>query len=313
MSSAGVHPKKRRSMLVVGVVLVLFSLEKSEIFGELPALEAKNQAVYELSQSHRLVAFRQAVPAERSLSERDPVLLAHRGVVRHAPENTLPAFAVAIELGVSIELDVYQTRDGQLAVIHDNTVDRTTNGTGDVTQMTMAEVRRLDAGSWFHPSFSGLQVPTLDEVLELVRQRQRNPVTIALNMKVISPGIEEKIVRLVEKHDLFGQLFAFGQPADSSRRFKKVNPKLRTTVVKIYDSKQFADALNNPLADCLWVGFVPGRNEMDEAHRLGRQVWLSLHIGQRRPEIWDQARASRMDGICTDWPLECRALWRSGK
>ncbi|MBP90462.1 MAG: hypothetical protein CMJ64_27775 [Planctomycetaceae bacterium] len=242
--------------------------------------------------------------------QREPALLAHRGLVRHAPENTLPAFAAAVELGLSIELDVYQTSDKQLVVIHDKTVDRTTNGSGEVTKMTLAEIRELDAGSWFHPRYAGLKVPTLEEAFQLIRERQRKPVTIALNMKVISPGIEANIAKLVEKYDMFDQLFAFGQPEDSSKRFKQANPKLRTTEVKIYDSEHFARALKNPLADCLWVGFIPSRDEMSQARKLGKQVWLSLHIGDKRPDIWDKARASQMDGICTDWPLECRLLWR---
>jgi len=246
----------------------------------------------------------------KDLEKRDPILLSHRGLVRHAPENTLPAFAAAVELGLSIELDVYQTGDKQLVVIHDKTVDRTTNGTGEVTNMTLAEIRRMDAGSWFHPTYAGLKVPTLEEAFQLIRQRQRKPVTIALNMKVISPGIEANIVELVAKYDLFEQLFAFGQPEGSSRRFKQANPKLRTTEVKIYDSEHFSRALTNPLADCLWVGFIPSRYEMDQARGLGKQVWLSLHIGDKSLDIWDKARASRMDGICTDWPLECRLHWR---
>jgi len=263
-----------------------------------------------------LVAAIAAVSVEHGVAQsdpagREPLLLSHRGLVRHAPENTLPAFAAAVALGLSLELDVYQTRDGQLVVIHDTTVDRTTDGTGNVTQMTLAQVRKLDAGKWFHPRFAGLRVPTLDEVFQLIRQRQRTPVTIALNMKVISPGIEDKIAVLVEKHGLHKQLFAFGQPADSSRRFKRAHPKLRTTIVKIYDSSQFAGALQDPLADCLWVGFVPSPAEMQQAHQLGKQVWLSLNIGDKRPDIWDQARASHMDGICTDWPLECLAHWRT--
>ena len=241
----------------------------------------------------------------------DPILLSHRGLVRHAPENTIPAFEAAVALGASIELDVYQTRDGELVVIHDNTVDRTTNGTGTVGDMTLAQIRKLDAGSWFHPRFQGLKVPTLDEAFRVIKKRQRVPITIALNMKVISPRIEEKIVKLVKKHDLFDQLFAFGQPADSSRRFKAANRRLKTTIVKIYDSAQFAAALKDPLGDCLWVGFVPSREQMKQAHQLKKQVWLSLKIGDRRPDIWDKARDSGMDGICTDWPLECRLHWRS--
>ena len=251
--------------------------------------------------------------AQPDLGSIEPILLAHRGLVRHAPENTLPAFEAAVALDAAIELDVYQTRDGQLVVIHDNTVDRTTNGTGEIGNLTLAQIRTLDAGSWFHSRFRGLQVPTLEEVFRLIRQRQRTPITIALNMKVILPDIEKKIVYLVEKYDLFDQLFAFGQPTDSSRRFKEASPKLRTAIVKISNSKEFAAALQDPLADCLWVGFIPDRREMDHAHRRNKQVWLSLKIGDRCPDIWDRARASGMDGICTDWPLECRLHWRTSR
>ena len=256
-----------------------------------------------------------AAPSETETNESsgDPILLAHRGLVQHAPENTLPSFAAAIELGLSIELDVYQTRDAHLVVIHDKTVDRTTNGTGEVTEMTLAEIRKLDAGSWFDPRFTGEKVPTLEEVFKLTRERQRTPVTIALNMKVISPGIEENIVRLVEKYELFDQLFAFGQSSDSSHRFKQANSKLRTTVyLNDSEADQFTAALGDPLADCLWVRFIPSAEAMERARQLGKQVWLALHIGENRPDIWDEARANKIDGICTDWPLVCSRHWRLG-
>lgn len=241
----------------------------------------------------------------------DPILLAHRGLVEHAPENTLPAFAAAIELGLSIELDVYQTRDEHLVIIHDKTVDRTTNGTGEVTKMTLADIRKLDAGSWFDRRFNGEKVPTLEEVFKLIRERQRTPVTIALNMKVISPGIEENIVKLVETYGLFDQLYAFGQPSDSSHRFKQANPKLQTTVyLNNSESDQFVATLQDPLADCLWVHFMPNAEEVEQAHKLGKQVWFALHIGEKQPDVWDKARAIKIDAICTDWPLECSQHWR---
>ena len=244
-------------------------------------------------------------------SDADPILLAHRGLVRHAPENTLPGFAAAIALGLSIELDVYQTRDKHLVVIHDKTVDRTTNGAGEVVNMTLAEICKLDAGSWFDPRFAGEKVPTLKEVFRLICERQRTSVSIGLNMKVISPGIEQNIVELVEKYNLFDQLFAFGQSSDSSRRFKEANPKLRTTVyLNDSEADRFAAALRNPLADCLWVRFIPDAEAMEQARKLGKQVWLALHIGENRPDIWDKARAGKMDGICTDWPLACSLHWR---
>ena len=253
----------------------------------------------------------------------EPAVLAHRGLRQYAPENTLPAFAAAIELGLSFELDVYQTSDEGLVVIHDETVDRTTDGTGDVTQMAMADVRSLDAGRWFHPSFAGVKVPTLEEVFQLTLQRQRTPVTIGLNLKTISRRIEENIAAVVEKYNLFGQAFAFGQPADSSRRFKEANMKMRTGARVpgwSYDEEQFDKLLDDPLADCLGtVDFVPSARETERAHRLGKQVFLALNadlpeeIGDHRPNtnaMWDEAQLNQMDGIYTDFPLECLWRWR---
>ena len=256
----------------------------------------------------------------------EPAVIAHRGLREYAPENTLPAFAAAIEVGLSLELDVYQTSDGGLVVIHDGTVDRTTDGAGKVTQMAMADIRKLDAGRWFHPSFAGVKVPTLGEVFQLILQRQRTPITIALNMKVISPGIEKNIVAIVERYNLFDQLFAFGQEPDSSGRFKEANMMMRTGARVpgwSYDKVQFDKLLNDPLADCLWtVDFVPSAQETGRAHTLGKQVLLSLNsdmpmdIDDDRPDNgveWDEARLNKLYGILTDFPLECLRRWRMAR
>ena len=136
-------------------------------------------------------------------------------------------------------------------MIHNSPVDRTTNGSGRASDLTPDEIRKLDTGEWFHPGFSGLKIPTLGKVLRLIREKPRRPVWIAINVKVISPGIEEKIVRLVEPSDLLKQVFAFGQPPESSRRFKIANPKLKTTVFKIYDYGHPSRALTDLLATVL--------------------------------------------------------------
>ena len=97
--------------------------------------------------------------------------IAHRGASGYAPENTLAAFRRAVSQGVTfIETDLHLTRDAHFVAIHDETVERTTSGRGDVHQMTLAEVRRLDAGSWFASEFIGERVPTLMEVLEFARK-----------------------------------------------------------------------------------------------------------------------------------------------
>jgi len=100
-----------------------------------------------------------------------PVLVtAHRGFSGDAPENTLAAFKKAMEVGSDMmELDVRFSKDGQIVVMHDDTLDRTTNGRGKVSDYTLKELKQFDAGSWFAPQFSGEHIPTLVEVLELAK------------------------------------------------------------------------------------------------------------------------------------------------
>ncbi len=98
-----------------------------------------------------------------------PSVVAHRGYSAVAPENTLPALAAAVHAGADwIEFDVRTTLDGVPVVFHDRTVDRTTDGTGSVWELTIDQVDRLDAGSWFSQAFAGVHVPHLDEVLDLL-------------------------------------------------------------------------------------------------------------------------------------------------
>jgi glycerophosphoryl diester phosphodiesterase len=98
---------------------------------------------------------------------RKPWIIAHRGASGHAPENTLAALERAVQLGATfVEVDVHLTRDARFVVIHDGTVDRTTNGHGAVHDFTLAELREFDAGLWFDRQFSGQRIPTLEEVLE---------------------------------------------------------------------------------------------------------------------------------------------------
>ncbi|MGI6415939.1 MAG: glycerophosphodiester phosphodiesterase [Thermoguttaceae bacterium] len=105
----------------------------------------------------------------------EPILIGHRGLLRHAPENTMPALATCIELSFGFELDVYSSRDNQLVVIHNENLQGTTNGPNrPVGKLTVAELQQLDAGSWFHPAFKGVRIPTFEEVLAMgVHQKKR--------------------------------------------------------------------------------------------------------------------------------------------
>ena len=112
--------------------------------------------------------------------------IAHRGASAYAPENTLAAFGQALRLGChAVEFDVRLSRDRVPVVIHDATVDRTTNGRGAVRNMSVAELQRLDAGAWFGPQFAGARVPTLDEALAAVAA----PARCAIELKeVVEPA-----------------------------------------------------------------------------------------------------------------------------
>jgi glycerophosphoryl diester phosphodiesterase len=156
-----------------------------------------------------------------------PVNLAHRGASDMAPENTIEAFRLAVEAGAGgLELDVHMTRDGHIVVIHDAAVDRTTNGSGAVSQMALDELRRLDAGHNFSPDGGptrpyrgrGVRVPTLGEVL-----REFPGVAVNIEIKAGTPGIEETVLGVLREANALGRVLVVSTPHDIVKRFRKVS------------------------------------------------------------------------------------------
>lgn len=154
-----------------------------------------------------------------------PVNFAHRGASARRPENTLVAFREAVAAGSGgLELDVHMTRDGRIVVIHDDTVDRTTDGTGCVRDMTLAEVRRLDAGYRFTDDGTrtyrdrGLRVPTLEEVFEEFPDRSVN-----VEIKEDLPGIERAVLRTIREAGAGDRTLVAAQRHAVMRRFREVS------------------------------------------------------------------------------------------
>ena len=140
-------------------------------------------------------------------SEKNIYVAAHRGASASHPENTMEAFRAAIEMGVDqIETDVRITADGELVLIHDATVDRTTNGTGKVAQMTLAELQALDAGCKKDPAFTGAKIPTFRDLLELVKDHPTMTLDIELKeyptegWEEIAFSVCDKILALLEEY-----------------------------------------------------------------------------------------------------------------
>ncbi|HJQ29825.1 MAG TPA: glycerophosphodiester phosphodiesterase family protein, partial [Rubrobacter sp.] len=156
-----------------------------------------------------------------------PVNLAHRGASALAPENTLEAFRMAVEAGAGgLELDVHLTRDGHVVVIHDETVERTTNGTGSVSGMNLAELRGFDAGYRFSPDGGrtrpyggrGLRVPTLAEVLQ-----EFPGVAVNIDMKAVRPGIEAAVLEVLREAGAEGRALVVSSKHGAVRRFRRIS------------------------------------------------------------------------------------------
>ena len=128
-----------------------------------------------------------------------PLILAHRGASAQAPENTLAAFKLALEQGAhGFELDAKLSADGEVVVIHDSSVDRTTNGQGRVSQLDLTALRELDAGSFFSDQFTWEKIPTLAEVFETLGKRAIINVELT-NYKTPRDGLSDKVCELVQR------------------------------------------------------------------------------------------------------------------
>lgn len=128
-------------------------------------------------------------------------IIAHRGASDYAPENTLAAFDKAIQCNTDyLEFDIQMSEDGEIIVIHDSTVDRTTNGSGDIVQLNVNQLKKMDAGSWFNSSFTGEVIPTLDEVLK--RYKGKTNFLIEVKNPAMYEGIEGELVQRIRRNNL---------------------------------------------------------------------------------------------------------------
>ncbi|MBN1911259.1 MAG: DUF1080 domain-containing protein [Pirellulales bacterium] len=158
----------------------------------------------------------------RSTELHPTLVVAHRGFSARAPENTLSAAKEAIRSGATgCEFDVRRCKSGQIVLMHDLTVDRTTNGKGKVTDLTFAQLRKLDAGSWKGRRWKGEPVPTLDEVLAVLRGSGCTPV-IEIKVK----GISREVVEAVRRAGMMDQAAVIAFDADVVRDVREIEPRL---------------------------------------------------------------------------------------
>jgi glycerophosphoryl diester phosphodiesterase len=256
-----------------------------------------------------------AVVSVANAEERsDPLIVAHRGLLQHAPENTLANFRACLELRLGFEFDVQRTKDGHLVCIHDDTVNRTTNGTGNVGELTLDEIRRFDAGIWFDPKFAGEKVPTIEEVMKLIGDNCQQDVLIAVDLK--AEGVEQDVVRLAEQHKVLHRLLFIGRTISEPsvrEQIKAASTKAQTATVA-NNADEFPKSLAAPNSDCVYFRYLPPKEQMDAVRNAGKRSFIAgMTVSGNVPDNWKQAAEVGIDGVLTDYPLELRAMLRSGR
>lgn len=157
-------------------------------------------------------------------------IVGHRGASARAPENTMAAFRQAhADAADAIELDVLKTRDGRLLVMHDDTVDRTTNGTGLVKDLTLEEVQRLDAGSWFGKRFAGEKAPELGEVLDWAKDKTR--VVIEVKRETAAESSGQEFVDIIRQKGVSDQVTVMSFNHEFVERVEALAPELDTGIL----------------------------------------------------------------------------------
>jgi glycerophosphoryl diester phosphodiesterase len=248
-------------------------------------------------------AYYAAQIALRSAPLGRPEVIAHRGGRAGTPENTLSAVRHAIEVGVDgLEFDIQRTRDGVLVVMHDETVDRTTNGTGRVVDLTLAQLRALDAGR-------GEKVPTLDEVLDLARS-----ASIRLFPEIKSahlyPGIEAEVLQALEQAGCLDRSVIQSFEADTLTRLRQLSSQVQ--LCALHGLWQLG--VGAPPGNPQYVGLMAEMAVLNpymirQAHDQGRKalVWFGAID---RPAIYRWMAFFGVDGVISDDPSSVRRTLR---
>ncbi|MDA0233031.1 MAG: glycerophosphodiester phosphodiesterase family protein [Chloroflexi bacterium] len=242
------------------------------------------------------------------------VLIAHRGLDDTYPENTLPAFEAALDLGMGFEFDLAMTADQQLVVLHDDTVDRTTDGAGRIAQMSLAEVRELDAGSWKGKQFAGVKVPTFDETLSLVASRApvADPAKLspamALHVRTLQPGIINMICGALAGHGVMDRtvgIGVIGQSVDVRRRFYEGSAQFQCSALA-ETAEALAAAIKDPYSKWIYGRFVPSAADVEAVHTAGKKLFVSGDAVSKDVNKAQEAVEAGPDAVLTWHPTELR-------
>lgn len=238
-----------------------------------------------------------------------PLIIAHRGASAHAPENTLAAFRLALEHEADgIELDAKLSVDGEVVVIHDQTVDRTTGARGVVREMTLAEMKALDAGSFLGPSFTGEPIPTLNEVFEEVGRKTLINVELT-NYASPTDALPDKVAKLVIQHNLQDRVIFSSFHPMNLVRIRRQLPNTPVAILTLAGKAgQILRGFPGRWFSPEWIH--PYYTDVDE-RSLAREHKAGRHINAWTVNAPDEMRRLfniKIDGIITDDPKLARRI-----
>ncbi|MEZ5199017.1 MAG: glycerophosphodiester phosphodiesterase family protein [Bacteroidales bacterium] len=222
-------------------------------------------------------------------------IIAHRGASSIAPENTMASFTKAIELGVEcIEVDIRFSKEDSLMVIHDETLDRTTGGSGDVDQFSYDELKSLSAGyeKKFGSKFTNEKIPTLFEVLNLAKGK----VKVCMDIKNSPEG---PVLDLVEKMSMKSSVYIMSYNVEKLRRIKSMDSQIQTVFIKNTLTSIDLEVAKEIGAHAVSGAYISLLSLVDEAHKKGLKFWIGI--------VNDPAKTGRMfnhhvDAVFTDYP-----------
>lgn len=240
------------------------------------------------------------------------LVVGHRGNAAYAPENTLVSYRQADELGADLaECDVRLTADGQVVLMHDGAVDRTTDGTGNLSDTTLADVRKLDAGSWKGAEYAGERVPTL---AQLLAPAQRLRLQIVIEIK--APGAAQRVVDVIRARRAVERCVVISFDRDTANAAKRIEPGL--PCLWLMGDVPMTLAEQRELVHLAVADGLSGLNVAHHAvtsdfariaHSRGLALWAWT---ANEPTDWQRLADIGVDAITTDRPGELRR-WRLGE
>ncbi|CAG0981893.1 glycerophosphoryl diester phosphodiesterase [Anaerolineae bacterium] len=239
------------------------------------------------------------------------LVFGHRGARAYAPMNTIPSFLLAVEQEADgIELDVWLSKDGHLVVIHNDTVDETTDGSGVVTEKTLAELKALDAGGWFGVPFLGTRIPTLDEVFQAMPEDFLINVEIkkADNTSPETDGVEAAVAACIRRHQAQERVIVSSFSLSALEHFNHAMPELPGGLAYLYALPEQLDAAAEA---ALEMAFMHPLHEIVTDHLMNRHMDLGALTN-----VWTVNDPARMrdlielgvNGIITDKPDVARSV-----